>query len=255
MTASGSPYVGDVLAAAFDATQAVIVLLTPDDFAYLRPDLVKKEDSDYERNPTPQARPNVLFEAGMALGLHPDRTVIVEFGQLRPFSDIGGRHVLRFDGSPGARQALAVRLKAAGCEVDDKGTDWLTAGEFLPSNTGGASPPVASAGTNSDPAEATEEIEPQLHVKMSRTGDMRYRLVVTNRGPGPVKSLNLQPSEESPILLFDDEIPLEELEEGDSVTVPAALVSKLPRGQEILVQLSARLPSGAVLEKDFSCRV
>ena len=93
-TGSGSPYIGQALDAAFNMAQAVVVLLTADDIAYLRPEYASGDD-DPELTPTPQARPNVLFEAGMAMGRHPDRTVLVELGSLRPFSDVAGRHACR----------------------------------------------------------------------------------------------------------------------------------------------------------------
>jgi hypothetical protein len=66
----------------------------------------------------------------MALGLFPDRTVIVELGQLRPVSDIGGRHVVRMNDTPEKRQDLAQRLETAGCLVNRAGTDWYRAGNF-----------------------------------------------------------------------------------------------------------------------------
>ena len=50
--------------------QAVVVLLTPDDVAYLRHEYASG-DGDPETSPTPQATPNVFFEAGMAVGHHP----------------------------------------------------------------------------------------------------------------------------------------------------------------------------------------
>jgi len=256
LTASASPFVGDVLTAAFDAAQAVVVLLTPDDVAYMRPDLVRDEDPDYEKNPTPQPRPNVLFEAGMALGLHPDRTVIVEIGRLRPFSDIGGRHIVRFDGSAAARQALAVRLESAGCDMDRSGTDWLSAGDFAPLPKAVASPNPASGDPTTDGVpDFGAPVEPQLHLKVTRTGDLRYRFVVTNRGPGSVNSLFVRPSEDAPILLFDEELPLQELSEGESVTIPAALIGKLPRAQEITVQLSAHMSAGRRVEKVLTCKL
>ena len=125
-----NPYVGDILDAAFSRAHAVVVLFTPDDVAFLRPKFRAGSDPPHEIEPTGQARPNVLFEAGMAMGRAPDRTVLVEMGSLRPFSDIGGRHMLRIDNSSQQRQQLAQRLKAAGCPVKLDGTDWHTEGDF-----------------------------------------------------------------------------------------------------------------------------
>ena len=126
-----SPFIGEVLEVAFSTAQAVIVLLTPDDEARLRPNLVDLDEPDYERGLTPQARANVLFEAGMAMGRSPERTVFVQIGRLRPFSDIAGRHTIRFDGSTQKRQELADRLRLAGCPVELSGTYWQTAGQFV----------------------------------------------------------------------------------------------------------------------------
>lgn len=130
-TGSASPYIGQALDAAFEMAQAVVVLLTPDDIAYLRPEYANGDD-DPERVPTPQARPNVLFEAGMAMGRHPERTVLVELGSLRAFSDVAGRHAVRLDNSSQKRNDLANRLKDAGCDVSTAGADWLSTGDFTP---------------------------------------------------------------------------------------------------------------------------
>jgi len=129
-TGKGSPYIGEVLERAFERAAAVLVLLTPDDEAKLRDDLVRDADPDYERNPAGQARPNVLFEAGMAFGLHPDRTILVELGELRPFSDVFGRHVVRLDGTERPLRDIAGRLETAGCRVDVSGDDWSDPGRF-----------------------------------------------------------------------------------------------------------------------------
>lgn len=129
-TGRPTPYIGDILDAAFPQAQAVVVLLTPDDEVRLRSEFAQADDPPHEVEFSGQARPNVLFEAGMAMGRDPGRTVLVEIGVLRPFSDIAGRHVLRFDGSSPRRQDLAQRLQSAGCEVDLDGTDWHTAGDF-----------------------------------------------------------------------------------------------------------------------------
>jgi predicted nucleotide-binding protein len=129
-TEKASPYIGEVLERAFEAAAAVVVLFTPDDEARLNERLVKADDPDFERELTPQARPNVLFEAGMAFGLHPDRTVLVELGRLRPFSDVFGRHVVRLNGDEGPLRDIAGRLRTAGCAVDDAGDDWADASRF-----------------------------------------------------------------------------------------------------------------------------
>jgi predicted nucleotide-binding protein len=129
-TGEASPYIGHVLDTAFSMAQAIVVLMTPDDDARLRTEFHSAHDEQYEKQLTPQARPNVLFEAGMAMGRDSKRTVLVQVGQLRPFSDIGGRHVLRLKNSSTSRQELADRLRTAGCDVDMSGTDWHTTGSF-----------------------------------------------------------------------------------------------------------------------------
>lgn len=130
MTGEPTPYVGTILETAFREAAAVLVLLTPDDEARLRKPYRRPRDPKYERQLTGQARPNVLFEAGMAFGRNPQNTVLVQVGAIKEFSDIAGRHIVRLSDDPTARQALATRLANAGCNVDTSGSDWLTAGDF-----------------------------------------------------------------------------------------------------------------------------
>jgi predicted nucleotide-binding protein len=125
-TGSAAPYIGQVLTAAFKIAKAVVVLFTPDDEGWLKEEFRQANDPPEETQPTPQARPNVLFEAGMALGVHPDRTVLVELGKLRPFSDIYGRHVVRLNHTEKPLKEIASRLKTAGCDVDESGSDWAS---------------------------------------------------------------------------------------------------------------------------------
>ena len=129
-TGRASPYIGEILGAAFSRAHAVLVLLTPDDEARLREPFRSKSDPPHETQLTGQARANVLFEAGMAMGRNADRTVLVELGSLRPFSDVAGLHVIRLDDTTQRRQELAQRLSTAGCPVNLEGTDWHTAGDF-----------------------------------------------------------------------------------------------------------------------------
>jgi len=138
MTNHGSPYIGDVLDVAFNQAQAIVVLFTGDDLAKLNDNLLAEKEQAEDL--TPQPRPNVLFEAGMALGRNPTRTIIVESGELRSISDLVGRHAIRINNTPAKRQVLADRLRTAGCAVRLEGkTDWHTAGDFettpLKSNT------------------------------------------------------------------------------------------------------------------------
>jgi CAP12/Pycsar effector protein, TIR domain len=119
------------LDAAFDEAQAIVVLITGDDIARLRTIFLTPNDPAHEKTLTPQARPNVLFEAGMAFGRHPERTVLVSLGETRFFSDIGGRHTIRLTNSAHARQQLLSRLLTAGCPVDSvHRTDWMSEGDF-----------------------------------------------------------------------------------------------------------------------------
>jgi len=106
------------------------VLLTGDDEARLREQYFSKDDPDAEKVLMPQPRQNVLFEAGMAFGLQRNRTVLVELGTLRGFSDASGRYAIRLDNTSAKRNELAQRLKSIGCDVHLEGNDWLFAGNF-----------------------------------------------------------------------------------------------------------------------------
>jgi len=129
-TGQASPYVGDILESAFRDAAAVVVLLTPDDEARLKNEYRSPRESSFESRLIGQPRPNVLFEAGMAFGRNPNSTILVVLGEIRPFSDIAGRHVVLISNDPSKRQELAVKLANAGCNVDTSGSDWLIAGEF-----------------------------------------------------------------------------------------------------------------------------
>jgi predicted nucleotide-binding protein len=78
----------------------------------------KKSDPAYETELTGQARPNVLFEAGMAFGKNANSTVLVELGSVRPFSDVAGRQGVHLDNSRERRHELATKLANAGCDVN-----------------------------------------------------------------------------------------------------------------------------------------
>ncbi len=130
MTGKPNPHIDEILIEAFNNAQAILIVFTPDDLAKLNPRFQKENDPSYERDLTGQARLNVLFEAGMAYGKDPNRAVLVEIGELRPFSDISGRHLVKFKGTPEDRNILANRLKLVGCDVNLEGNDWLSVGDY-----------------------------------------------------------------------------------------------------------------------------
>lgn len=127
LTGKSSPYIGEILEAALNEAKAIIVLFTPDEIAILKEEYAQNSS---EKNPVFQPRPNVIFEAGMAIDKNPDRTIIVEIGKIREISDITGRHVVKFDGTSKKRKELIIKLNNAGCNVDDSGSAWLEAGDF-----------------------------------------------------------------------------------------------------------------------------
>jgi predicted nucleotide-binding protein len=130
LTGKATPYIFEVIKAGFEHAQAIVAVFSPDDIVVLRPEFQNENDPEYEKVPRGQARPNVIFEAGMAKALNPDRTLIVEVGRTKPFTDVGGMHTVRLGNSATQRKALAQRLVTAGCSVNMAGTDWLADGDF-----------------------------------------------------------------------------------------------------------------------------
>jgi predicted nucleotide-binding protein len=161
-TGEGSPHVSMVLDAAFSMAKAVVAVLTPDEEVRLREDLRSAGDEPSDCFGY-QARPNVLFEAGMAMGRCPKRTILVEIGRMRPFSDVGGRHAVRLNNSAEQRKELAQRLQTAGCKVNLLGKDWLSAGDF--EGPGQFAPPMPPE-TSKPPAGRSEDIDPVDAINM-----------------------------------------------------------------------------------------
>jgi predicted nucleotide-binding protein len=123
-----TPPLSDVVINAPRLAAAAVVVLTPDDMVMLHPELRKQREDGFELRPSLQPRPNVLLELGLVLGVYPQRTLIIQFGDLRPVADLAGLNTIRFHQSTGHIDALrkvAGRLQAAGLPVDDTGSDWL----------------------------------------------------------------------------------------------------------------------------------
>ncbi|WP_038965603.1 TIR domain-containing protein [Bradyrhizobium diazoefficiens] len=125
-------YVGAVLDEVMEQAQAVVVMLSPDDLVQLKEQFVGRDEKNSKGKPQGQARPNVLFEAGMAMAAHSKKTVMVRIGKIKPFSDVFGRHIPSLGDDFDSRNDLANRLQKAGCTVNKVGTDWTRAGNFVP---------------------------------------------------------------------------------------------------------------------------
>jgi predicted nucleotide-binding protein len=125
------PYIGEVLDYAFSLAQAVVVLMTPDDLGCLRRQFREAGDPPQDITFTPQARLNVVFEAGMAMGGNfRKRTILVELGRLRQLTDWGGLFEVRLTNNVNRRQDLITRLRNCQCIVNDSNNTWQTAGDF-----------------------------------------------------------------------------------------------------------------------------
>lgn len=216
LTGKGSPYIGEVLDAAFGAAQAVVVLQTPDDVAHLHESLTYPGDP--ECDPQMQPRPNVLFEAGMAMGRNEERTIIVEMGAVKSFSDIHGRHVIRLDNSVRRRQELATRLATAGCAVRMDRIDWHDAGDLTPPAPPGGGLPLGRRLPSSRASGV-----PHLSARFVDKGrDKLGDVVVTNHGPGDVYELGARLSDDNPdgfVVHEATSLPIPRLPEGKSVAV------------------------------------
>jgi predicted nucleotide-binding protein len=127
-----NPHIDDVIYDAMEKVQGVLVMFSPDEEARLKSKfctgLDKKKGFDKLDG---QARPNVIFEAGLALGAHSKKTLLVQVGDVRDISDIAGKHLVHLSNSPASRKELAQRLKTKlRFTVDSTGTDWPTIGDF-----------------------------------------------------------------------------------------------------------------------------
>lgn len=216
LTGKASPYIGEVLDAAFDHARAVVVLMTPDEVAYLDHQWATGPDDD-QTSPAPQARPNVLFEAGMALGRNPDHTLLVEVGSVRPFSDVGGRHALRLSNDAASRSTFVTRLRNAGLNVDSSGSDWLSVGDFNAAPPGGG-----FALGRRVPSTVVQPPPVRFDVSFHRTSDSASfdKLRISNRGAETAFNVSVTLPDDASLELADAARPIERIPGGGkSVTL------------------------------------
>lgn len=129
----GTPFIGNELDAAFKEAQAIVVLFTGDEEARLCETFYRRDDDEFEKIFSPQPTQEQIFEAGYAFGVSPKRTILIQIGDVRPFSDIIGRHMLHFAGTDEDYNLLQARLKLAGCLIDTDLFSTATEPEEVPS--------------------------------------------------------------------------------------------------------------------------
>jgi predicted nucleotide-binding protein len=121
--------IGNLLKAAFRTARGFMVLLTPDEEVRLRDEWVEDENED---NPSIfQPRPNVMLEAGMALGKDESRTILVKIGRPNePFrlpTDLDGRYYAELGTAKSRNKrgliTVKTKLKRAGCELSTEMSD------------------------------------------------------------------------------------------------------------------------------------
>ncbi|MGZ0212542.1 MAG: TIR domain-containing protein [Actinomycetales bacterium] len=134
LTGEPNPYIAKVIERGMAAATAVVVLFTAEDRVQLDSSLVPNA-TRIELEEGHQPRPNVLIEAGMALAYDvafgTQKTLLVQFGDIRDATDLGGKHILRIGGAePQWRHSLLKRLELAGLHVDDSDGNYLASGNF-----------------------------------------------------------------------------------------------------------------------------
>lgn len=127
-TAGANPNITKIVKGALKRAQGVLVMFSPDEEARLKTKFRTGRDNPKLEG---QSRLNVIFEAGIALGAHPEKTLLVEIGNVRNISDIAGMHIPRLTNDATSRKDLAERLrKKLKLKVDTTGDYWLKVGNF-----------------------------------------------------------------------------------------------------------------------------
>jgi hypothetical protein len=193
-----------------------------------------------------QPRPNVLFEAGMAMGRDEDRIVIVEMGEIKVFSDIHGRHVVRLGNDVKKRQELATRLETAGCAVGLTGTDWHDAGDLTPPAPPGGGLPLG----RKLPSSNTSGL-PRIEARwIDNGGNKLGEVQIINHGPGDAYDVDISAGDQEGLLRDDGEWPLPRLPSGKSIRVPSSRSRSLGsrRSSHFYVTISGKTADGTPIE-------
>lgn len=126
-----TPFIADIVIKSIEKADAVIALFTPDEHAarYGKKDEFDKAEDRYlvdvEGETRWQARSNVLFEAGVAYGTKPEKTILVTIGtDVQLFSDIRGKHFVQL-AEAGGKQKLRNKLESILGSLTPTDPNWL----------------------------------------------------------------------------------------------------------------------------------
>jgi predicted nucleotide-binding protein len=140
LTGKPTPFTEEVVTTAFSKAQAIIILISPDERVQLRNELAADGNADIGHQP----RPNVIWEMGLAMAMHHERTILLEVGAVRTLSDLAGRNVIRLDERQGIntdkRKLLLSALRTAGCTVNMGDATWVSTPALYPAGAVQAPP-------------------------------------------------------------------------------------------------------------------
>jgi predicted nucleotide-binding protein len=188
----GTAHIDEIVEKGMSEAQGVIAIFTPDEYAAVQPQYRRAQDR-IEEITRWQARPNVIFEAGMAFGRARNRVVFVLFGNPTLFTDVDGVHVLRPNNDPGGDRATLRNLLAQGmnCAVEHYSNEWITAGNFetcasLVPGVLGRDPFGETGDANAEPAQTDKSasLSPAAKVRLEeirdtclQAGDSEYQSI------------------------------------------------------------------------------
>ena len=126
-------FIADIVVKGISAADVVIALFTPDEQAALYHPRTASYLGGRRGESRWQARPNVLFEAGVALGIARERTILATLGaDVELFSDVSGVHVIDLS-LPSAKRMLHKKLSRLfpDAELDPISAESPDAGDFV----------------------------------------------------------------------------------------------------------------------------
>jgi predicted nucleotide-binding protein with TIR-like domain len=155
----GTPTIGEIVERGMSEAQGVVALITADELAALRPRFRQPDEPAHDVVRW-QARPNVIFEVGMAFGRDRTRVVLVLLGEVSLFTDVAGIHVLRPTNDPSGDRALlrSTLAQGMGCAVEQHSSDWMTHGDLVSCIAGLPEHPRRDPFVDSTSTEETQDL-------------------------------------------------------------------------------------------------